>query len=168
MFYPTRVHIFPTLVLIGMLMFLVPIFVKIFSSLGGQLPTLTKYVVMVSDLLKHKPYVLLIIPLGIWSFFRWKKTESGRKNWDRIKLRVPMRIGDTVLKITMARFSRTLSTLVAPGVDIIKSLQITGQTAGNWVIEDAPSGVRAKGHEGVAIAPPLLDNEIFPPTAAPI
>ena len=166
MVYPTMVLIFATLVLIGMLMFLVPIFVKIFSSLGGQLPTLTRYVVTVSDLLKHKPYVLLIIPLGIWAFSRWKKTENGRRNWDRFKLRLPMRIGDTVLKITMARFSRTLSTLVAAGVDIIKALEITGQTAGNWVIEDALGGVRAKVHEGVPIAQPLLENEIFPPMVA--
>ena len=166
MVYPTMVLIFATLVLIGMLMFLVPIFVKIFSSLGGQLPTLTRYVVTVSDLLKHKPYVLLIIPLGIWAFSRWKKTENGRRNWDRFKLHLPMRIGDTVLKITMARFSRTLSTLVASGVDIIKALEITGQTAGNWVIEDALGGVRAKVHEGVPIAQPLLENEIFPPMVA--
>src|SRR6478672_10561285 len=142
MVYPTMVLIFATLVLIGMLMFLVPIFVKIFSQLNGQLPTLTKYVVMVSDLLKHKPYVLLIIPLGFWSFSRWKKTEKGRQQWDRLKLHLPMRIGDTVLKITMARFSRTLSTLVAAGVDIIKALEITGQTSGNWVIEEALAGVR--------------------------
>jgi type IV pilus assembly protein PilC len=166
MVYPTMVLIFATLVLIGMLMFLVPIFVKIFSQLNGQLPTLTKYVVMVSDLLKHKPYVLLIIPLGFWSFSRWKKTEKGRQQWDRLKLHLPMRIGDTVLKITMARFSRTLSTLVAAGVDIIKALEITGQTAGNWVIEDALAGVRAKVHEGVPIAQPLVDNEIFPPMVA--
>src|SRR5438132_9073460 len=166
MVYPTMVLIFATLVLIGMLMFLVPIFVKIFSSLGGQLPTLTRYVVTVSDLLKQKPYVILIIPLGIWAFSRWKKTTSGRKNWDRFKLHLPMRIGDTVLKITMARFSRTLSTLVAAGVDIIKALEITGQTAGNWVIEDALAGVRAKVHEGVPIAQPLLENEIFPPMVA--
>jgi len=77
-----------------------------------------------------------------------------------------MRIGDTVLKITMARFSRTLSTLVAAGVDIIKALEITGQTAGNWVIEDALAGVRAKVHEGVPIAQPLVDNDIFPPMVA--
>src|SRR6267378_4687600 len=82
MVYPTMVLIFATLVLVGMLMFLVPVFVKIFASLNGQLPTLTAYVVSVSDLLKHKPYVILIIPLGIWAFFRWKKTASGRKNWD--------------------------------------------------------------------------------------
>jgi type IV pilus assembly protein PilC len=166
MVYPTMVLIFATLVLIGMLMFLVPIFVKIFASLNGQLPTLTAYVVAVSNLIRGKPYILLAIPLAIWAFFRWKKTETGRQNWDKFKLKLPMRIGDTVLKITMARFSRTLSTLVAAGVDIIKALEITGQTAGNWVIEDALAGVRAKVHEGVPIAQPLLENDVFPPMVA--
>jgi type IV pilus assembly protein PilC len=161
--YPTMVLTFATLVLIGMLMFLVPIFVKIFASLNGQLPTLTLYVVKVSHLLTHAPYVLLIIPLGLWSFFRWKRTESGRKTWDRFKLRLPMKIGDTVMKVAMARFSRTLSTLVAAGVDIIKALEITGQTAGNWVVEEALSGVRASVHEGVPIAQPLIENPVFPP-----
>src|SRR5438094_6686264 len=74
-----------------------------------------------------------------------------------------MKIGDVVLKVTMARFSRTLSTLVAAGVDIITSLEITGQTAGNWVVEDALVGVRARVHEGVPIAQPLLENDVFPP-----
>jgi len=163
MVYPTMVIIFATLVLIGMLLFLVPIFQGIFKQLNGQLPTLTQYVVGASNLLKHAPYVLLLIPLGLWGFFRWKRTEPGRKTWDRIKLRIPMKIGDTVRKVTMARFSRTLSTLVAAGVDIIKALEITGQTAGNWVVEEALAGVRVKVHEGVPIAQPLIENPIFPP-----
>ena len=166
MVYPTMVIIFATLVLIGMLLFLVPIFQGIFKQLNGQLPTLTQYVVGASNLLKHAPYVLLLIPLGLWGFFRWKRTESGRKTWDRIKLRVPMKIGDTVRKVTMARFSRTLSTLVAAGVDIIKALEITGQTSGNWVVEDALAGVRAKVHEGTPIAQPLVENDVFPPMVA--
>jgi type IV pilus assembly protein PilC len=74
-----------------------------------------------------------------------------------------MKIGDTVRKVTMARFSRTLSTLVAAGVDIIKALEITGQTAGNWVVEEALAGVRQKVHEGVPIAQPLIENPVFPP-----
>src|SRR5256885_4593466 len=77
-----------------------------------------------------------------------------------------MRIGDTVLKVTMARFSRTLSTLVAAGVDIIKALEITGQTSGNWVVEEALAGVRAKVHEGIPIAQPLVENDVFPPMVA--
>jgi len=163
MVYPTMVIIFATLVLIGMLLFLVPIFQGIFASLNGQLPQLTQYVVDASNTLKSAPWVLLFIPLGLWSFFRWKRTETGRKNWDRFKLRIPMKIGDTVRKVTMARFSRTLSTLVAAGVDIIKALEITGQTAGNWVVEEALAGVRQKVHEGVPIAQPLIENPVFPP-----
>jgi type IV pilus assembly protein PilC len=164
MIYPTMVLIFATMVLIGMLMFLVPIFVKIFAQLNGQLPTLTQYVLYASNFLRG--YWFIVIPTLIASpfvFKKWKSTEGGRQKWDRFKLKVPMKIGDTVLKVTMARFSRTLSTLVASGVDIIKALEITGQTAGNWVIEDALAGVRAKVHEGVPIATPLVENDVFPP-----
>ncbi len=164
MMYPMMVLIFATLVLIGLLMFLVPVFVKIFAQLNGQLPTLTQYVVTASDFLRS--YWFILFPAAIAAFFaikRFKKSAQGRQIWDRIKLRIPMRIGDVVLKVTMARFSRTLSTLVAAGVDIIKALEITGQTAGNWVIESALADVRVKVHQGVPIAQPLIDNEIFPP-----
>jgi type IV pilus assembly protein PilC len=167
MIYPSMVMIFATLVLVGMLMFLVPVFVKIFGQLGGDLPTLTLYVVAASNLLKN--YWFIIIPSLIatpFAFKRWKASEAGRKQWDRLTLRLPMKIGDTVLKITMARFSRTLSTLVASGVDIIKALEITGQTSGNWVIEEALGDVRVKVHEGVPIAQPLVENEVFPPMVA--
>src|SRR4051794_20268054 len=163
MLYPTMVLTFATLVLIGMLMFLVPVFVKIFAQLGGKLPTLTQYVVNASNVLRSHPYIVLAIPLGVWAFKRWKRTEAGRQVWDRFKLRVPMKIGDVVLKVTMARFSRTLSTLVAAGVDIIKALEITAQTSGNWVVETALDNVRARVHEGVPIAQPLIEDPVFPP-----
>jgi type IV pilus assembly protein PilC len=164
MLYPTMVLVFASLVLSGLLMFLVPVFVNIFAQLGGELPTLTQYVVKVSDLLRHKYYIIFPgVGLTIFGLRKYKKTDSGRKKWDRIKLKVPMKIGSVVLKVTMARFSRTLSTLVSAGVDIIQALEITGQTAGNWVIEEALADVRAKVHEGVPIAQPLVDNPIFPP-----
>src|SRR3954454_23736467 len=111
MVYPTMVLIFATLVLIGMLMFLVPVFVNIFGQLGGQLPTLTRYVVAASNVIRG--YWFIIIPTLVaqpFIFKKWKSTETGRQNWDKFKLKVPMKIGDTVLKVTMARFSRTLST----------------------------------------------------------
>ena len=164
MMYPTMVLIFATLVLTGLLMFLVPVFVKIFGELGGKLPTLTQYVVNASNVLRG--YWFIIFPLfglSIWGVRRFKRTEKGRQLWDRLKLKIPMKIGDVVLKVTMARFSRTLSTLVAAGVDIIKALEITGQTAGNWVVEEALAGVRAKVHQGVPIAQPLIENDVFPP-----
>jgi type IV pilus assembly protein PilC len=164
MIYPTMVLIFATVVLAAMLMFLVPVFVKIFADLGGDLPTLTQYVVNMSNLLRSKYYIifpgLLAVVLAIR---KYKKTEQGRQVWDRMKLRLPMKIGSVVLKVTMARFSRTLSTLVASGVDIIKSLEITGTTSGNWVVEEALADVRTRVHEGVPIAQPLLENPVFPP-----
>jgi type IV pilus assembly protein PilC len=166
MLYPLMVLSFATLVLTGLLLFLVPVFVHIFAQLGGDLPKLTQYVVDVSDLLKHKWYVIFpAFGLSIFGFLKWKKSEGGRKQWDRFKLRVP-KIGPVVLKVTMARFSRTLSTLVAAGVDIIQALEITGQTSGNWRVETALADVRAKVHEGVPIAQPLVDNDIFPPMVA--
>jgi type IV pilus assembly protein PilC len=164
MMYPMMVLIFATLVLIGMLLFLVPVFTKIFTDLNGQLPMLTQIVVTLSDAMKANFYI--IIPAWaaiVFGFLKWKKSEPGRKVWDRFKLKIPMKIGDVVLKVTMARFSRTLGTLVAAGVDIIRALEITGQTAGNWVVEDALTTVRAKVHEGIPIAQPLLDNPVFPP-----
>jgi len=164
MIYPTIVLCFATLVLIGMLLFLVPIFVKIFASLNGQLPTLTQYVMHASDALRN--YWFIIFPLwggGIVGFFKWKKSEAGRPVWDALRLRLPMKIGDVILKITMARFSRTLSTLVAAGVDIIKALEITGQTSGNYVVEKALGDVRNRVRDGASIAQPLIENPIFPP-----
>ncbi len=164
MIYPIMVLVFATLVLTGMLLFLVPIFVKIFAQLGGELPKLTQLVVGASNILKHDWFIIFPALIGsIFGFRRWKKTEAGRKRWDAFKLKVPMKIGDVVLKVTMARFSRTLSTLVAAGVDIIKALEITGQTSGNWVIENALADVRQRVHEGVPIAQPLIENPIFPP-----
>jgi type IV pilus assembly protein PilC len=155
---------FASLVLAGLLMFLVPVFVRIFGQLGGELPTLTQYVVSASNLLRHDWFIIFpAVGLLIFGLRKYKRTEPGRQQWDRIKLKIPMKIGQVVLKVTMARFSRTLSTLVSAGVDIIKALEITGQTAGNWVIEEALADVRAKVHEGVPIAQPLVDNPIFPP-----
>src|SRR5688572_3512475 len=167
MIYPTMVLIFATLVLVGMLLFLVPVFVKIFAQLGGDLPTLTKWVLAASNFLKATWFILL--PGSIAAFFGTKKflkTDTGRRRWDTLKLKLPMKIGDVVLKVTMARFSRTLSTIVAAGVDIIKALEITGTTSGNWVVEEALATVRVKVHEGVPIAQPLIDNPIFPPMVA--
>ncbi len=163
MIYPTMVLIFATLVLVGMLLFLVPVFVNIFSQLGGDLPMLTQWVLNASNFLKATWFVLLPGTIGgIFGLKKFLKTDAGRRRWDRIKLKLPMKIGDVVRKVVMARFSRTLSTLVAAGVDIIKALEITGQTAGNWVVEDALAGVRQKVGEGVPIAQPLVENPVFP------
>jgi type IV pilus assembly protein PilC len=164
MMYPTMVLIFATLVLTGMLLFLVPFFSKVFLTLGGKLPTLTQWVVDASNFIKADWYLILIFGFGgTFAFKKWRKTAHGQRNWDRFKLRLPMKIGDVVLKITMARFSRTFSTLVAAGVDIIKAIEITSQTAGNWVVESALIEAKTKVHEGVPISQPLVENPVFPP-----
>jgi type IV pilus assembly protein PilC len=164
MIYPIVVLSFATLVLAGMLMFLVPVFTKVFDSLGGDLPVLTQYVVKASDGLRA--YWFIIFPLigaGIYGFKRWKKTETGRQVWDRFKLRLPVSIGQVVRKVAMARWSRTLSTLIAAGVDIVKALEITAQTSGNWVVENETAHLRMRVQEGATIAQPLVESGIFPP-----
>jgi type IV pilus assembly protein PilC len=164
MIYPLVVLTFAILTLIGMLMFLVPVFEGIFSDLGGDLPTLTKGVVAASDVVRGYWFILFpAMGLSVWGFRRWKRSPGGRQVWDRFKLKVPAGIGKVVLKVTMARFSRTLATLVAAGVDIIKALEIAGQTSGNWVVESALAEVRAKVHQGVPIAQPLIEDPVFPP-----
>src|SRR3954466_14219274 len=164
MVYPTVVFTFASLVLVAMLMFIVPVFAKIFTSLGGQLPFLTRIIVGASDLLRQRWYIIFpLVGLTIWGALRYKKTESGRQRWDRIKLRIPMRIGETVLKVTMARLLRTLATLVAAGVDIIKALEIAGSTAGNWLVEEALAGARGKVQGGIPIADPPREDPLFPP-----
>jgi type IV pilus assembly protein PilC len=164
MIYPTLVLVFATCVLIGMLMFLVPVFVKIFAQLNGQLPMLTQIVVHASNALRSYWFVILPVLFSSPFVFRWwKGTERGRHAWDRFLLRVPMRIGETVQKVTIARFSRTLSTLVAAGVDIIKALEITGQASGNWVVQQALAHVRERVHAGAGLSQPLLDHDVFPP-----
>jgi len=164
MIYPSMVLIFAILVLSFMLIVLVPVFVGMFEQFGGKLPTLTQWVVNASNFMRS--YWFIIFPgmgASFWALKRWKKTEKGRHTWDAMLLHLPMKIGDTVSKIAMARMSRTLSTLTASGVDIIKSLEITANTAGNAIIEDALREVRFRVEEGVPIAQPLLDNAVFPP-----
>ena len=167
MVYPTVVLCFAIVVLIGMLMFLVPVFEHIFKDLNGQLPTLTRIVVAASSVVRGYWFILFPAIAGaVYGFRRWKKTPTGRQTWDRFKLRAPAGIGKVVQKVAMARFARTLATLVAAGVDIIKALEIAGTTSGNWVVESALANVRAQVHQGVPIAQPLIDEPVFPPLVA--
>jgi type IV pilus assembly protein PilC len=176
MIYPSVVLVFATLVMMGMLMFLVPVFVKIFDQLGGQLPMLTQYVLHASNALRHSwfpgipiPGVIFIVSAagaGFYVFRKWKKTDTGRAKWDAFKLRIPMQIGSVVLKVAMARWSRTLSTLIASGVDIMRALEITAQTTGNWVVENETAALRHRVEEGASIAEPLIESDVFPPMIA--
>src|SRR5207247_8832227 len=124
-----------------------------------------KIVLTRSYAVRHWWFVIFPAIAGIiFGFRRLKRTERGRELWDRFKLRVPMKIGDVVKKVALARMSRTLATLIAAGVDIIKALEITGSTAGNWVIEQSLARVRERVHEGVPIGVELAADPVFPPT----
>jgi type IV pilus assembly protein PilC len=163
MVYPIVVMSFATLVLIFMLMFIIPVFQNVFNDLGGQLPKPTQILIKMSYALRHWWFVIFpLIGAIVYGFMRWKKSEQGRPIWDTFKLRIPLRIGDVVQKIALARFSRTLSSLVTAGVDIIKALEITAATAGNWVIERSVDNVRVRVQEGAPISEPLASDPAFP------
>jgi type IV pilus assembly protein PilC len=158
---------FATLVLIFMLLFIIPVFVKVFDQLHGDLPKPTLIVMHASYALRHYWFVIFPAIAGlVFAFRRGKRTERGRQVWDRFKLRIPMKIGDVVQKVALARMSRTLATLVAAGVDIIRALEITGTTAGNWVVEQSLNRVRELVHQGAPIGEPLAADPVFPPMVA--
>jgi len=164
MVYPALVMSFAVLVLLFMLIFIIPVFQNVFVQLHGSLPTPTKLIMGLSTGLRHWWFVIFPVIIGIvFVLLRLKKTERGRQLWDRFKLRIPMKIGTVVHKIALARFSRTLSTLMAAGVDIIRALEITAGTAGNWVVEQSLGTIRTRVHEGVPISQPLAEDPIFPP-----
>jgi type IV pilus assembly protein PilC len=164
MIYPSVVITFALLVLTFMLLFIIPVFQKVFVELNGQLPKPTQIIIDMSKALRHDWFIIfpLLIAL-VFALRRLKKTDQGRQTWDRFRLHAPLKIGDVVQKIALARFSRTLSSLISAGVDIIKALEITSATAGNWVIEQSVDRVRVRVEEGVPISQPLAEDTVFPP-----
>jgi len=163
MAYPIVVMVFAFSVLIALVVFLVPVFVGTFKQFGGDLPTITKFTVGLSKAMTGYWYAFTLGGFGItWSFKKWKSTDGGRKMWDTFKLRIPMKIGDIVQKIALARWSRTLSALVSAGVPLMSALEITGQTAGNWCVEKAMADVIESVRQGGTIAEPLKNAPVFP------
>ena len=163
MTYPTVVLVFALLAAIGMILFLVPIFTKMYEDLDSELPAITKFLVTLSDNGKSKPFLIpipIVTPIFLFKF--WVGRESGRRQWDRIKLRLPMKIGGIVQKVSLARFSRTLSSLIASGVPMMQAVQVTGDTSGNSVIEDAMADIIRSIEEGRTFSEPLKRHPIFP------
>jgi type IV pilus assembly protein PilC len=148
-----------------MLIFIVPVFAKMFEDLGGTLPLPTRVAMGISDILTSIFGVLLYAALivGVFAFLRWKNTEQGRRVWGRVVLRMPAKIGDVVQKVALARFARTLGTLSAAGVPILQAIEITATSSGNWVMENALLKSRNAIREGIPIYKPLEDEPIFPP-----
>src|SRR3954465_5283715 len=163
MAYPLVVMTFAVSVLIALVVFLVPVFVGTFKQFGGDLPTITKFTVGLSKAMTGYWYAFILGGFGTsWAFRKWKSTDRGRKAWDTFKLRIPMKIGDIVQKIALARWSRTLSALVSAGVPLMQALEITGQTAGNWCVEKAMGDVIESVRQGGTIADPLKNAPVFP------
>ena len=164
MIYPILIGGFALTVLIALVAFLVPVFEKIFKDFGGDLPAITKFTVMLSHLLTGRWYLLIAFVFGtIFVFRKWKNSERGRVQWDRFKLKIPMKIGDIVQKVALARFSRTFSGLIAAGVPMLEAIDITGRTSGNRVIEIAMDDVRDSVMRGGTLSAPMRGvPEAFP------
>jgi type IV pilus assembly protein PilC len=167
MAYPVVVFTFAMLVLIGMIAFIVPVFVGVFKDFGGELPLITKFTVNLSNVVTGQWYILLAVAIGSFVGFRkWKSSSWGRPQWDQFRLRIPWSIGKTVQKIALARWSRTFSALYGAGVPIMQAIEVTGQTAGNAVVDRAMADVIESVKSGGSIAAPLKDAPIFPAMVA--
>jgi type IV pilus assembly protein PilC len=156
MMYPMLIGGFALSVLIALVVFLVPVFEKVFHDFGGNLPPITKFTVAFSNLLTGQWYLCIAVSFGlVTAFKKWKKTERGREQWDRFKLRIPWKIGDLVQKVCLARFSRTYSALIGAGVPMLQAIEITGKTSGNKVIEKAMFQVGESVRAGGSISTPM-------------
>jgi type IV pilus assembly protein PilC len=169
--YPMLVFGFAAVVLVAIVAFVIPVFAKIFEELAEEhpdeaagLPLPTQICVTASDALTG--YWFVIIPalvIAFVGFFKWKKTTRGNEFWDRFKLRLPAKIGDVIQKVALARWSRTFSGAVSSGVPMLQAIQLTGDTAGNIVLEQSMEDVYASVKRGGTLAGPIEENAIFPP-----
>src|SRR5215467_10480651 len=146
-----------------MLIFIIPTFAKMFSDFGGELPLPTKIVLNLSHFLTSFWWACLLIIVGLVVWLRWfYSTDNGRRAIDQMMLKLPV-LGDVLLRGAVARFTRTLGTLIASGVPILSGLEITARTAGNKIISEAIMTARASIREGETVAAPLKTSGVFPP-----
>jgi type IV pilus assembly protein PilC len=161
--YPTVVAVVAIGATCFMLIFIIPTFAKMFSDFGGKLPLPTLIVMGISDFLRGYWWLLVAIIIGLGvAFQRYYKTDNGRLTIDRLMLKIPV-LGDVVRKGSVARFTRTLGTLISSGVPILSGLDITARTAGNRVVENAVIATRESISQGNTIAEPLRASGVFPP-----
>ncbi len=165
MTYPVLVLVFATVVVVGLVTFILPQFVKVFEDLGidKNLPAPTQILVQISNFLTTKYWMLIIgIVLAYLAFSQYKHTRIGRRHWDWLKLKIPV-FGKLNHKIAIARFSRTLSTLLTSGVPILQALETVAGAVDNEIIGDAVMAARAAIREGEQIGDPLQRSGMFPP-----
>jgi type IV pilus assembly protein PilC len=146
-----------------LLLFVIPVFAELFSSFGKALPAPTQFVINLSNFtIAYFKYLVMAVGAAAVFIRQAYKTENGRLAIDRFLLQLPV-FGDLIRKSSVARFSRTLSTLVSSGVPILDALAITGKTAGNKVVERTVLATRVSISEGRTIAEPLIESKVFPP-----
>jgi type IV pilus assembly protein PilC len=163
MVYPASIMGVAFMVVVFMLTFVIPTFTTMFKDLGADLPLPTKIVVWLSEFVRS--YILIIIAAIVGAVFALRsyyRTETGRSTIDALLLKVPV-MGTLIRKVAVARFTRTLGTLVQSGVPILEGLRITARTAGNRVVEKAVLQCRAAVTEGKTLADPLRSSGVFPP-----
>ncbi|MDX2446964.1 MAG: type II secretion system F family protein [Desulfobacterales bacterium] len=162
MTYPIITIIVAILVVGIILVFVIPVFQEMFEGLGGELPVPTKIVVAMSDFAKDNiVYLIIAAVIFIFAFNRYKKTAKGRLTVDAVALKMPV-IGPLLRKVAVAKFTRTMGTMLSSGVAILEALDIVAKTAGNKVIERAIYSVRSGIAEGRTMADPLSDSGVFP------
>lgn len=163
MTYPAVIISIAVIVIIVLMIWVVPTFAMIFQGLGAELPGMTLFVINLSNFIKSYILIIIAVAIGIGVLiYYYYQTKSGRFFIDKLILNAPV-FGELTRKIVVARFSRTLGTLVASGVSILDALEITARTAGNAIIEKAIMQVRESISEGKSIADPLRETDQFPP-----
>jgi type IV pilus assembly protein PilC len=162
MIYPIAVIVIAGVVVGVILWKVIPTFAAMFAGLGAQLPLPTRIVIALSDnLVKYGLFGIPVFGLGGYAFTQYYKTEGGRHAVDAIALKLPV-LGMLLRKISVARFCRTLSTLIASGVPILDGLDITARTSGNAIVEDAIQLTRKSIERGETISAPLKETNVFP------
>ena len=163
MIYPSVIGVVAIVVILVLLIFVIPVFAEMFSSFGGELPGLTKGVVDLSDFLRTYWWAVFGgAGLCYFAFAKWKKTDKGEYILDKYMLKSPV-LGDLLRKVAVARFSRTMGTMLSSGVPILEGLDIVAKTAGNRIVEEAIYATRTSISQGKTIAEPLIKSGVFPP-----
>jgi type IV pilus assembly protein PilC len=162
MVYPSTIVAVAVIVTVVLLLYVIPIFGKMFQDFGQALPAPTQFVLGLSDFTR-KYFLLVLVAVGaLFATLRWyRSTEGGRRNTDALLLKLPV-VGSLLQRIAVARFSRTLGTMVSSGVPILESMDIVAKSAGNKVIEEAVVKARMSISEGKTIADPLSEAKVFP------
>ncbi|MGD0230975.1 MAG: type II secretion system F family protein [Syntrophorhabdales bacterium] len=163
--YPSSIVVVAIGVVLVLLLFVIPVFERMFMSFGKALPLPTQIVIGVSNLVKGGIlYIAAVAVAAAFALRRYYKTDNGRRTIDRMVLKVPV-IGRLLQKASIARVTRTLATLLASGVSILESLTIVAKTAGNRIVEESLVRARSDISEGRSISDPLRESAVFPPMA---